>query len=135
MPDIGSLSKAINAQNVRLKRAGTDEFITLHNITRRKSTPLTRIITRSGAIDFSNTPLVEISATAVCTKAVFDQLEADSTRNARGALPTVSFTLVGESLSGAADDITVTFNANVYDVENIAGETGEFLVRFTLRVV
>lgn len=128
---LGDLSKAVNAQNVKLSRAGA-EMITIHNLQFSKVFPRNRINTRSGAADFYSHQLLSLTFDAVVTKTIFDQFEADSTLTARGALPEVTYTLLAQAISGAADDITVTFTASVEQLQHIAAESGHFLIRPTL---
>ena len=129
---LGDVSKAFNAQNVKLK-LGSNEVITIFNINKSKDHPRSRTNTRAGAIDFYSFPLIQVTFDAVVTKDIFDAFAALNTLDSRSNLPDGNFTVFGENLGGsAADDITATFSAEVPTLSDIAGENGNYLIRCTL---
>lgn len=129
---LGDISKAFNAQNVRLQ-LGSDEIITCYNINKSKSHPRSRVHTRAGAVDFYSFPLLQVTFDAVVTKTVFDALSALNTLDSRSNLPDGTFSIIGQNLGGSsADDILATFTAEVPELSDIAGEAGHYLIRCTL---
>lgn len=145
MTDYGILSKVVNAQNVKLKIGPTpdseeaegaqQEWITVYNISLRKAHPTSRVNTRGGAVDFYSHPLIEVPFEGLCSKDIYDKLDALSTLNARSALPVEDYTIVGENIGGsAADDPKAQFNATLPEFESLAGQHGQMAVRGVLRI-
>ena len=135
MADIGNLDNAINAQAVILEVNGTDEIVTIHNITRRKIHPVHRTNTRGGARDNFSWALIELEFSCLVTKDMSVIFDALNTLSSRSALTEEQFTLTGLSLSGAAnDDIVGPFDAVVPDYTRDAPEVGDYTARIKLRI-
>lgn len=133
MADKGDLTKAINAQATILEIGG-DEFLTMFDIAETGAHAINTIATRVGRADFFASPIREVSFKTVVSKDVHDTLKALNTLDVRFKLPVSSFTMRGLALSGAADDIVLTFSATVPILNRLAGEQGWLLIEATLRI-
>jgi hypothetical protein len=134
----GDLTKAINAQVVHLwiGSSSSGEMITLNNISKIKTVPVNRVVSRAGAADFFSAMLIEFTAEAVVSQDVYEELDTLSTPNAVAQLPEQVFTINGQNLSGNNTyDITQSFTGQVRQLEDIAGETGHYTVRFIVRIL
>lgn len=133
MANLGDLDKAINAQATILE-IGSDEFLTMFDITETGPHPINTIATRIGRADFYASPIRQVAFKTVVSKDIHDTLKVLNTLNARFALPVSAFTMKGLALSGAADDIVIPFSATVPILNRLAGEQGWLLLEATLRI-
>jgi len=133
---LGDLKKAINAQAVKLQiNPGDDELIGIYNVTESKAHPINRITTRSGAIDYYASPLIEVSFQATVSKAVVDKLETLNTLDARFNLTKEEFKIVGQNIGGGVpDDTLVEFEATVPNFTKTSAEQGAYVIAVTLRI-
>lgn len=134
---LGDLSKAINAQNVLLEVGSEGEVITLYNIRHSSESILDRRNTRGGSIDTPAFTLDEIIADCTISKLLFDHFTSLRVLTGRGALPSESFTITGESIDATNvpnDDVVVTGDYILRRLEDIGQEQGRYEVTLTMRV-
>ena len=131
---LGSLAAAFNAQNVHIL-LNSAEIITCHNVIVSDVSPRFRINTRAGAADFYSFPLIQVTFEALVTKTIYNALRALRILTSAGALPTASWSVVGNNLDGSpSDDINMPFTATVPELTSQAGETGNYSIRATIIV-
>ena len=106
----------------------------MFDITETGAHPINTIATRIGRADFYASPIREVAFKAVVSKDVHDTLKSLNSLDARFKLPVSSFTMIGLALSGAADDVTISFSATVPVLNRLAGEQGWMLIEATLRI-
>jgi hypothetical protein len=126
------LAQAFDGGNVRilLTDTGLQEIFNCYNMTKKKTTPRTRVDTRGGAGDFYGAQLREVTFETVVTKDLFLYIDTNSDRNARGALPAIAGQVIADSVSGnAADDITETFNVEIPDLEDQSIDGNYYWIR------
>jgi len=126
------LAEAFNGNNVRLLLTdGTlNEDFNLYNMTKKKTTPRTRVDTRGGASDFYAAQLREITYETVITEQMFKYLDTQSTLTTRSALPATVCRVISDSRSGVgADDMTENFTAEIADLEDQSIDGNYYWVR------
>ncbi len=116
---VGTLADAINSDVVKLSIAGS-EYVAIYDIEYSKEPPRNRIATRAGKLDTWGPELVDMWASAVVDKAIYDLLDAASTPNSRRAYTEQAIIITGESLSGVANDVTVSFSAEIPTLKILA---------------
>lgn len=115
----GSLADAINSDVVKLSIAGS-EFIAIYDIEYSKVPPRNRISTRAGKLDTYGPELEDLWASAVVDKAIYDLLDAASTANSRRAYTSQAIIITGQALSGASNDVIISFTAEIPDLKILA---------------
>jgi len=136
---LGDFTKVVNAQNVLLEVGTQGEVITLFNIRHSSESIIDRVNTRGGPIDTPTFTLDEIIADCTISKDLYDHFIGQRTLTDRGALPSESFTITGESILDTTgpvggNDVIITGNYILRRLEDIAQEQGRYTVTLTMRV-
>lgn len=119
----GSLANALNSDVVIISIAGS-EFVTIYDIEYSKDPPRNRISTRAGKLDTYGPGLEDIWCSAVVDTATFSALDTASTPNSRLAYTPQAIIITGQALSGAAQDITISFSAEIPTIKLLAPPGG-----------
>jgi len=119
----GSLADAFNSDVVLLSIEG-GEFVTVYDVEYSKDPPRNRISTRAGKLDTYGPELEDIWCSAVVDKAIFNIINTASTPNSRRAYTPQAIIVTGQALSGAANDITINFSAEIPTMKFLAPPGG-----------
>jgi len=132
MVELTDFEKIFNAQTVKLSLDG-DTVAGEVTVRPKYTTPISRFNTRGLPIDSFATALDEILVTAVVTEDLRAILLTLTTLNTRFVPPTTAAILTAASVGGL-EDISVVFNARIYNLDYDAPRTGIYEVTFTMRV-
>lgn len=132
MVELTDFEKIFNAQTVKCT-IGVDTIAGEVTVRPGYVTPITRHNTRGGPIDTFTSHLDDIIVTATVTDALRAILVTNTTLNTRFVPPTIAVTLTALSVGGTSD-LSVAFNARIFNVNYDAPRTGVYEVSWTMRI-
>ena len=132
MAELTDFEKVFNAQTVKLS-LDANTIAGEVTVQPKYTIPPTRHNTRGTPVDTFASALDEIIVIATVTDDLRSVLATATTLSSRFVPPTVACILTALSVGGS-EDISVSFNARIYNVNYDAPRTGIYEVSFTMRI-